>query len=1109
MPDPIRLLLLEDNPIDAELVTHNLRKAGLQFDLECVDTEADFTEQCQANCPDLILADFSLPAFDGFSALLIAKRICPHVPFIFVSGVMGEENAIASLQLGATDYVLKQRITRLPSAVTRALREAQERRDLQRAEQELAQSQQLKTEIVESIRDGLFTLDYAWRFTYVNHRALEILGSDAAQLIGINLWDKYPEFLGTPLERHYRQAMMERVPSSFETQVARTGASYAVRVYPSVEGISVYWIDITERKQAEEALRTSEALLRAVLENNPNPIFLKDRAGRMLLANPATFAVVGKPGEAVIGKTDAEFFDDPATGQAIMENDRRIMESGKVEAVEESVLAAEGARTYIATKAPYRDANGQVIGIIGVAHEITQRKRTEEALRQSELRLKTAQEISHLGSWELDLQNDSLTWSDEVYRIFGLMPQEFGATYEAFLEHVHPDDRAAVDAGYSSSVREGRDTYELEHRVVRQATGEIRHVHEKCEHVRDTTGKIIRSVGMVHDITERKQAELALQQKAERDAALALITQTINHAGFDLKALFNVVAESIGETLGEVCDVTLLSSDKYRLEPQALFSRPQIASQEFHDIFPALPYQVQAGIVGQVVQTKRPILLSQINGESLRQSIDSAHVPLIEHSGMRSLVVVPIGNEGNVMGALAVARFESQKPYTEQDLLFLQSIANNTALAIINARLYHQVQDARAVLEQRVIERTESERKQRMLAEMLRDASEAFSQTLDLGKVSAALLEHLAHNVPYDSAHVILIDSPNKAHLQATCNISNGSLSILTESSSFDVETVPVLQGIVKSGTSRFIANVQQANDWKAWHHYDQIASWLGIPLIANNGVIGVLSLHKSKYAFFTDEYIRLAEALALPAAVAIQNALLYSKVTEAHDQLGIVSRQLMEAQENERREVARELHDEIGQVLTAVRTNLQVLRITHDDPSTNKHLEDSMTIVDHAIDEIRSLSLNLRPSILDEFGLVAALEWYLERQAERTGLEIELKVESENLRAPASLETTCFRVIQSALTNIIRHAKATRVQVTVRQYPTEESESAQSCQIEIAIRDNGVGFDVPSALERARRGGSMGLLGMLERARLAGGRFEIESTPGQGTEIHLLVPSP
>jgi PAS domain S-box-containing protein len=174
-----------------------------------------------------------------------------------------------------------------------------------------------------------------------------------------------------------------------------------------------------------------------------------------------------------------------------------------------SFVWAEAIVTFI------RNEEGRPVGVLGATRDINERKRVQEALQESGQRLKRAQEIAHLGSWELDLIKNGLTWSDEVYRIFGVTPQEFGATYEAFLDLVHPDDRAAVDGSYTGSLRQNMDTYEIEHRLVRRDTGDIRVVHEKCEHFRDATGKIIRSVGMVHDITERKRMEGELRKSRD------------------------------------------------------------------------------------------------------------------------------------------------------------------------------------------------------------------------------------------------------------------------------------------------------------------------------------------------------------------------------------------------------------------------------------------------------------------------------------------------------------------------------------------------------------------------------------------------------------------
>lgn len=163
--------------------------------------------------------------------------------------------------------------------------------------------------------------------------------------------------------------------------------------------------------------------------------------------------------------------------------------------------------------------------ICGYQNELVQRS---EVLKKSEHFLAEAQRIAHIGSWEMDLSKNQLFWSDEVYRIFGLEPTKFGATYEKFLDAVHPDDRAYVDAAYSASMREDIP-YDIIHRIIRKTDGEVRYVHEKGEHIRDQTGQVIRSFGTTQDITERKKAEEEIRQLASivQSSDDAIIGQTL------------------------------------------------------------------------------------------------------------------------------------------------------------------------------------------------------------------------------------------------------------------------------------------------------------------------------------------------------------------------------------------------------------------------------------------------------------------------------------------------------------------------------------------------------------------------------------------------------
>ena len=276
-----------------------------------------------------------------------------------------------------------------------------------------------------------------------------------------------------------------------------------------------------------------------------------------------------------------------------------------------------------------------------------------------------------------------------------------------------------------------------------------------------------------------------------------------------------------------------------------------------------------------------------------------------------------------------------------------------------------------------------------------------------------------------------------------------------------------------------------------------KIRSLLGAPLLAEGDVIGVVFVGTASLCRFSEEDLRLLQLVADRAATVIEHARLFDQVRAGRERAQNLSQQLLEAQEAERRRLARELHDEIGQALTAVKLNLQGVQRAAD-PAIAGRLDESVAIVDRALQQVRNLSLDLRPSMLDDLGLVSALRWYLDKQAQRAGFVGEFVAGPMAIRAPANLETACFRVAQEALTNIVRHAKAKHVRMELREAGGELS---------LFIRDDGVGFDVAAARQRAVGGGSLGLLGMQERVVLSRGRIDIQSAAGRGTEIHVRLP--
>lgn len=215
-------------------------------------------------------------------------------------------------------------------------------------------------------------------------------------------------------------------------------------------------------------------------------------------------------------------------------------------------------------------------------------------------------------------------------------------------------------------------------------------------------------------------------------------------------------------------------------------------------------------------------------------------------------------------------------------------------------------------------------------------------------------------------------------------------------------------------------------------------------------------------------------------------------------EQLQKLSHRLIEVQEMERRHLARELHDEIGQNLTAAKINLQTILSYPDPPTLNPRLEESIVLLDRLLEQTRSLSLDLRPPLLDHLGLVPTIRWYASQQAHRSRIRIQFQGSEGVTRLNPLIETTCFRVAQEAITNAVRHSKAASMTVNLRIHDQH---------LHLRLSDDGIGFDPSQIMARAAEGASLGWIGMRERVSLAGGRIECSSSPETGTAINAWFP--
>lgn len=394
----------------------------------------------------------------------------------------------------------------------------------------------------------------------------------------------------------------------------------------------------------------------------------------------------------------------------------------------------------------------------------------------------------------------------------------------------------------------------------------------------------------------------------------------------------------------------------------------------------------------------------------------------------------------------------------------------------------------------------EAEQRARSTADALREATVALTRSLDRETVLATLLDHLRRLVLFDRASVMLIEEASRVSVRAVFDGDRVIPLAPSERPEFLASDHPVVHRILTTGTAVLIPDTGALPDWSPPGGCSDEACWLGVPLFARGTVAGLFSLSKQEPRYFNDEHVKVAEALSSQASVAVENAILFEQMQSATERMQTLSRRLVEVQENERRTVARELHDEAAQALVSLRYGLQLLE-RETGAGVAARVAELKQTTDAVIDSLHRLAGALRPASLDLVGLEAALRQYLHSIESKWSLTVRFKARGlKDGRLPAAVETALYRVVQEAVTNVLRHASATRIDVLVER---------RDGRVVVVVEDDGKGF-VPAAAGGTER---LGLVGMRERAEALGGTLIIESAPGEGTTIAVEVacddPSP
>jgi PAS domain S-box-containing protein len=816
--------------------------------------------------------------------------------------------------------------------------------------------------------------------------------------------------------------------------------------------------ELAERKRAEAALRESEAryerLAEAAFEGIgfcDNHIIFDTNARLATMLGYTPDELIGIPTEQLVAPESRDLV-------------RRRVQTGYQGMYEHLAQRKDGSVFPVEVRSRYAQHQGRRIRIT-VVRDNSERIATQHALSQSELRFRVAFHANPTPQLLTRAADGLIIDANAAYE------RLVGYTRDDLLGKLTTDLTVWVEWDREHLLDELRSSGRIADRAtqVRTRSGDICDIILSMEEVQ--IGEAACHLSVMLDITKRKQAE---QEIGLLQSTALAIGEAANP-----QIAFGVALEKVCEATGWFFGQGWTPcTDGSQLEHSGAWYSCAPGKEAFRRHSEALVFPPGVGLPGRVWQSKHAAWVQDV-------TVD-ANFPRAE-----------MAREVGFKAGMAFPVLAGEEVVAVMEFFVVESRAEDARLVKLVSAVAAQLGTA--------IQRKRAEDELQRSAKRLRSLHEidlAILAARSPEAISEGALERMWHLVPYQWASVSLFDFADREVMtlasRGTTRIDSSVGKRVSLAAFPDNELIleELRQGQVRIVED--IGTLPPASAEAQLLHAQGVRSFTIIPLLSRGELVGALLLGMDRPGPFAPDAIDVAQEVGSQLAVAIQQARLFAQVRAGHQRLQSLSRQLIQAQEAERRRIARELHDEIGQALALIKLNIRAVQQMARTLDLAPRLEQSLGIIEATLLRVRALALDLRPAMLDDLGLVAALRWYLDQQAQASGLVAELRAETNGHRLPSEIETVCFRVVQEALTNILRHAHAHRVQIEIEQSATT---------IQLVIQDDGAGFDAQQKVIQGTHSRSGGLLGMHERVALAGGQLTIESAPASGTTIHVWIP--